>query len=65
MLVFLDTDTLSYRAESSEGVLLARQTEGWDPVVAWALKKFGVKLEVTSGIMPIDQSPELHAAVRE
>ena len=65
MLVFLDTDTLSYRAEKDDAVLLARQIEKWDPLVKWAEKKFGVPIAVTSGIMPVDQSPKLHEAVRK
>ena len=65
MLVYLDTDTLSYRAEKEDTLLLARQQKNWDPVVAWFSKKFGVEMQVTSGIMPMDQSPQLHAAVKK
>jgi chaperone required for assembly of F1-ATPase len=64
LLVFLDTDTLSYRAEAEQVSLLADQTKGWDPILVWAKERFGVTWQVTSGIMPIDQSPELHAAIR-
>lgn len=63
LLVFLDTDTLSYRA-SEEGKLLTRQKEQWDPVLVWAGERFGVAWGVTDGVMPIDQPPELHAALR-
>lgn len=62
LLVFLDTDTLSYR-EADENKLLATQQEQWDPVLAWAGKKFGATWQTTSGVMPIDQSPALHKAV--
>ena len=64
LLVFLDTDTLSYRAQPDQVTLLASQTNGWDPVLAWVKDKFGMTWQVTSGIMPIDQSPELHAVIK-
>ncbi|NBX04002.1 MAG: ATPase [Alphaproteobacteria bacterium] len=62
LLIFLDTDTLSYRSDD-QAALLLRQQEHWDPVLDWAAKKFGHRVEVTSGVMPIDQSPELHKAL--
>lgn len=60
LLVYVDTDTLSYRASGSQA-LAKRQEEKWDPVLAWADKTLGIKLEVTSGVMPVDQTPEVHA----
>lgn len=62
LLVFLDTDTLSYRA-SDDQVLLQKQEAQWDPVLAWAGKTFGATWQATTGVMPIDQSPALHKSV--
>ena len=64
LLVYLDTDTLSYRATSSEK-LATQQLEVWTPVLDWAANLLGTKWEVTSGIMPVEQSPALHKAVEK
>jgi len=63
LLVFLDTDTLSYRSEE-QAALLAKQQQQWDPVLAWMQERFGVAVNVTSGVMPIEQPAALHDAVR-
>lgn len=62
LLVYVDTDTLSYRSGGSE-TLASRQEAEWNPVLAWADKAFGATWATTKGVMPIDQPPELHAAV--
>jgi chaperone required for assembly of F1-ATPase len=62
LLVYLDTDTLSYRASGAEA-LAKRQKEQWDPILDWVRGRLDAAWEVTSGIMPADQSPKLHKAV--
>lgn len=62
LLAYVDTDTLSYRATGSEK-LAKQQDELWGPILGWAKKVYGVTWEVTSGVMPIDQSGDLHKAV--
>ena len=62
LLVYLDTDALSYRASGSEE-LAKRQIEQWNPLLEWENKKLGVIWQTTSGVMPTDQSPELHKAI--
>lgn len=52
-----ETDLLCYRAEGPEA-LIERQRAAWDPLLDWSAGRFGVTWEVTSGIMPTDQSPE-------
>jgi chaperone required for assembly of F1-ATPase len=64
LLVYIDTDTLSYRATSSEK-LAAAQNAQWNPVLAWAGKTFGAIWAVTTGVMPLEQSPELHKAIQK
>lgn len=60
------SDLLCYRADGPEA-LVARQSQGWDPLLAWAEARFHAPLAVTNGVMPIDQPPEslrrLRAAV--
>lgn len=63
LLTYVDTDALAYRSGSSL-TLQDRQKKDWDPVLAWLGEKLGVPWEVTSGVMPVDQSAELHHAVR-
>ncbi|MDE3060543.1 MAG: ATPase [Pseudomonadota bacterium] len=63
LLAFLDTDTLSHRASTQEK-LFQRQKEQWDPILAWAEKTFGATWQLTQGVMPMDQPPALHDAIR-
>lgn len=62
LLVYLDTDTLCYRTGETEE-LLKRQQAKWDPILAWAEKRFDAGWRVTGDIMPADQSPALHKAI--
>lgn len=64
LLVYVDTDTLSYRSNSSEK-LAQLQKEQWDPVLAWAKQALGATWETTIGLMPLDQPPKLHEAVEK
>lgn len=60
------SDLLCYRAEGPPD-LVARQAEAWDPLLVWALERFGADLVVTSGVMHVAQPPEslvgLHSRV--
>ncbi len=48
------TDLLCYRAlEPAE--LIRRQAQGWDPLVFWAAAVLKAPLNVTSGVIPVDQ----------
>ncbi len=51
------SDLLCYRA--TEPVeLVARQSAGWDPMLAWAEAELGAPLAVTLGVMPVEQEAE-------
>ncbi len=63
MLAFADTDLLIYRSETPG--LRARQDAGWNPIIAWLGEYAGVEPTVTEGVMPINQPPELLAALRD
>lgn len=56
------TDLLCYRA-GAPADLVARQSAGWDPLLAWAAERFGAKLETRTGITHFDQKPEAVAAL--
>ncbi len=48
------TDLLCYRAEAPEE-LANLQADGWDPLLDWAEKALGVRLSVTTGVIPVEQ----------
>ncbi len=52
---YAETDLLSYRADTPVE-LVARQAELWDPLLDWASDRFGARLRVTQGVMPVAQS---------
>jgi chaperone required for assembly of F1-ATPase len=60
LMVYIDTDTLSYRASVRE--LANRQAARWQPVLDWAGARLDVQWQTTEGVMPIDQPPQVHAA---
>jgi chaperone required for assembly of F1-ATPase len=45
-----ETDLLCYRAEGPSS-LVARQREQWDPLLAWARRRFDVDFEIVEGII--------------
>lgn len=49
-----ESDLLCYRAEGPEP-LLRRQAELWDPLLAWARRRFDVDFEIVRGIIPRPQ----------
>ncbi|HST35088.1 MAG TPA: ATP12 family protein [Allosphingosinicella sp.] len=63
-----ESDLLYYRAEGP-GPLVARQTELWDPILAWAQQCYDVVFELATGVIHMQQPGEtvarLHAAVAE
>jgi chaperone required for assembly of F1-ATPase len=56
-------DLLCYRAETPPK-LIERQAAAWDPLIAWAGERLGVRLNVVSGVMPREQAPDALQAVR-
>ena len=62
LMVYVDSDTLTYRATGSEA-LAKLQEEKWGSVLKWVGKRFDVAWQTTSGVMPVEQSPVLHKAV--
>jgi chaperone required for assembly of F1-ATPase len=47
---FGESDLLCYRAEGPDS-LVRRQTERWDPLLAWARRRFDVNFELVCGII--------------
>lgn len=57
---YVMSDLLCYRAEHPDK-LVEKQTDSWDPLLAWAKARFDVSLAVTAGILPIEQPEENRA----
>ena len=57
------SDLLCYRASSPDG-LVAKQAEAWDPALDWAAQRFGQRLNVTRGILPVAQPKAPLAAMK-
>ena len=49
-----ESDLLCYRAEGP-APLVARQSELWDPILAWAQQRYEIVLELTSAIVHMPQ----------
>ncbi|KAG8962674.1 ATP synthase complex assembly protein atp12 [Tulasnella sp. 419] len=49
LLKYLDTDTICYH-EDSPKALVRLQKEHWDPLLEWAQKEFGVKINVIDSL---------------
>lgn len=58
-----DSDLLCYRAEQPAG-LVARQSERWDPLLAWAETALDARLEARTGVMHVPQDTQVLAALR-
>lgn len=54
---YADSDLLCYRAEAPEA-LVALQAAAWDPNLAWAHARLGMRLALSRGVMPVRQSRE-------
>lgn len=50
LALYGESDLLCYRAESPAG-LVARQSGLWDPLLAWARRRFDINFEVVPGII--------------
>lgn len=61
ILRFAGTDLLCYRADAPEG-LVARQREGWDPIVRWAADARGARFILVEGVMHQEQPAQAIAA---
>jgi chaperone required for assembly of F1-ATPase len=54
ILAYAGADLLCYRAEGPAG-LVRRQDERWNPILAWAERRFGVPFRLAAGIVHVAQ----------
>lgn len=59
---YLASDLLFYRAGEPDG-LVARQTELWDPALAWFYDRVGARFVLAQGVMHVAQPEDSLAAV--
>lgn len=50
------SDLLCYRADKPAS-LMERQAQRWDPLLEWAEQRFGARLAIGPGVVPIAQDP--------
>lgn len=63
LLAFAATDLVCYRAATPQA-LTERQQNQWQPLLDWVARRYGAKLEITVGVMPVPQSSAALAALR-
>jgi chaperone required for assembly of F1-ATPase len=63
VFAYAATDLLYYRAGEPEG-LVARQREAWDPLLAWAERRFSGRFILAEGVMHVAQPERTLAAIR-
>ncbi len=51
---FCANDLICYRADAPDALVL-RQTDTWDKYLNWVRDKFGVRLQMTEGVMHVEQ----------
>jgi chaperone required for assembly of F1-ATPase len=56
LALYGESDLTCYRAEDP-AALVARQEERWDPLIAWARRRFDVDFEIVFGIVHRPQPP--------
>ena len=62
--LYAETDLLCYRADESPE-LVARQAASWDPLLAWASRRYDVHFAVTTGIVHVAQPTTTVARLSE
>ncbi len=63
ILRYMDTDMVCYRTDEPEALAKA-QEEAWNPVIAYAEKRFAITLDTTTDIRAISHGDKANAALR-
>ncbi len=51
---YAEADLICYRADGPRG-LVERQEESWDPLLAWARRRYDLEFATTSGVVHVEQ----------
>lgn len=57
------SDLVCYRAEEPQA-LAQRQEESWQPLIAWLAERYDVALNITAGIIAVEQPPHALSTFR-
>jgi chaperone required for assembly of F1-ATPase len=63
VIAYVDTDLVCYRA-AEPFELVQRQQHAWQPMLEWLTRTYGVRLGVTTSILPLVQPPAARATLR-
>jgi chaperone required for assembly of F1-ATPase len=63
VVAYADTDLVCYRA-AEPFELVQRQQHAWQPMLEWLSETYGVRLVVTTSILPVAQPPAARARLR-
>ena len=63
LAAYADSDALAYRAEHPAD-LVQRQATGWNPILDWAERRYGVEFELVPGVMHRPQPATTVARLR-
>jgi chaperone required for assembly of F1-ATPase len=63
VIAYADTDLVCYRAAEPFD-LVQRQQHAWQPMLEWLTRTYGVRLVVTTSILPVVQPPAACATLR-
>jgi chaperone required for assembly of F1-ATPase len=64
ILRFGENDLLCYRAHQPPE-LVARQRDGWDPLLDWVRQRHGARMRVAEGLSHVDQTLDALLALRQ
>ena len=64
IVAYAATDQLCYRTNGPEA-LIQRQAEAWQPWLDWAADRFATRLEITAGVVAVEQDPATRASLRD
>ena len=59
---YAEADLACYRA-NTPSALVERQAEQWDPLLAWARRRYDVDCATTAGVVHVDQPPATSATL--
>jgi chaperone required for assembly of F1-ATPase len=61
---YAGSDLLCYRAEAPDDLVVLQQRT-WQPLLDWAAKRWGARMAVGAGVVPIEQPPSAIDALRQ
>ncbi len=54
LIAYAQSDLICYR-DARDAALMARQAAAWDPLLLWSAQVLDAPLDITQGVLPVDQ----------